>query len=363
MKFPEVGPEPTVITCCLKVIHGSLRNVTYLWPCSCRSKPEGVWLTQREPGETGARADLHHGLLPSLLHLKCVFLNNCSKFISGAAVEQEARAPPPCPCHSAPGSGPGAAAQVKPPLYHEAVNNRSSSRSPDNTSLKKDKMDKVPGSCPGLDIPSKGTTEDVPVPRGHHTSTTSFQAVSVAGFPKASLSWYHNEEVLPPSEAQDSGGLWIRDCRTSDAGVYTCVATNELGEASCSTVLAIMDLGEACVFDPVEKVELSHSELSRTLQLGSGSSDVWRPPAPLLRLHQQTSQIIIASPRSRRGAVTLHHGQRDESESIVVVDGGQSVQTTSLTSACGVQRVTNYRSSTRTSMEPHEKQHLVTGVF
>lgn len=35
---------------------------------------------------------------------------------------------------------------------------------------------------------------------------------------------------------------------------------------------------------------------------------------PLLRLHQQTSQIIIASPRSRRGAVTLNHGQRDERE-------------------------------------------------
>ncbi|XP_062270568.1 striated muscle preferentially expressed protein kinase [Scomber scombrus] len=68
--------------------------------------------------------------------------------------------------------------------------------------------------------------------------------VSVAGFPKPSLAWYHNEKLLPPSEAQDSGGLWIRDCRTSDAGLYTCVATNESGEASCSAVLAVMDLGE-----------------------------------------------------------------------------------------------------------------------
>ncbi|GLD63422.1 striated muscle preferentially expressed protein kinase isoform X2 [Lates japonicus] len=68
--------------------------------------------------------------------------------------------------------------------------------------------------------------------------------VSVAGSPKPSLTWYHNDELLPPSEAQDSGGLWIRDCRTSDAGLYTCVATNELGEESCSAVLAIMDLGE-----------------------------------------------------------------------------------------------------------------------
>ncbi|XP_031707548.1 striated muscle preferentially expressed protein kinase-like isoform X2 [Anarrhichthys ocellatus] len=68
--------------------------------------------------------------------------------------------------------------------------------------------------------------------------------VSVAGSPKPLLTWYHNDEPLPPSEAQDSGGLWIRDCRMSDAGLYTCVATNDLGEASCSAVLAIMDLGE-----------------------------------------------------------------------------------------------------------------------
>uniref|UniRef100_A0AAQ6AL90 Striated muscle enriched protein kinase b n=1 Tax=Amphiprion ocellaris TaxID=80972 RepID=A0AAQ6AL90_AMPOC len=68
--------------------------------------------------------------------------------------------------------------------------------------------------------------------------------VSVSGYPKPSLAWYHNDELLPPSEGQDSGGLWIRDCRTSDAGLYTCVATNELGEADCSAVLAVMDLGE-----------------------------------------------------------------------------------------------------------------------
>lgn len=68
--------------------------------------------------------------------------------------------------------------------------------------------------------------------------------VSVTGFPKPSLAWYHNDDLLPPSEAQDSGGLWIRDCRTSDAGLYICVATNQSGEASCSAILAIMDLGE-----------------------------------------------------------------------------------------------------------------------
>lgn len=35
---------------------------------------------------------------------------------------------------------------------------------------------------------------------------------------------------------------------------------------------------------------------------------------PLLQLHQQTSQIIIALPRSRCGAVTLNQGQADERE-------------------------------------------------
>ncbi|XP_043965418.1 striated muscle preferentially expressed protein kinase-like isoform X2 [Gambusia affinis] len=68
--------------------------------------------------------------------------------------------------------------------------------------------------------------------------------VSVSGHPKPSLTWYHNDELISPAEAHDSGGLWIRDCRTNDAGLYTCVASNDLGEASCSAVLAVMDLGE-----------------------------------------------------------------------------------------------------------------------
>lgn len=80
--------------------------------------------------------------------------------------------------------------------------------------------------------------------------------VSVSGFPKPSLTWYHNDELLPPSENQDAAGLWIRDCHTSDAGLYACVATNELGEASCSAVLAVMDLGEG------KEVKHRHETLS-----------------------------------------------------------------------------------------------------
>ncbi|KAK5875246.1 hypothetical protein CesoFtcFv8_027749 [Champsocephalus esox] len=119
-----------------------------------------------------------------------------------------------------------------------------------------------PGSSPGLPSKRPKITKDKIVPdTGSSEPTAPFFTrklrkaavgtscdirlrVSVGGFPKATLTWYHNNEPLPPSEAQDAGGLWIRDCRTSDAGLYTCMATNELGEASCSAVLAIMDLGE-----------------------------------------------------------------------------------------------------------------------
>ncbi|XP_070786391.1 striated muscle preferentially expressed protein kinase [Enoplosus armatus] len=127
-------------------------------------------------------------------------------------------------------------------------------------------MAEGPGSSPSLNIPYKrpkvtkdqllpdtGVAMQEPAPpvfirklrkAAVGTGCDIRLRVSVAGFPKPSLTWYHNDELLPPSEAQESGGLWIRDCRTSDAGLYACVATNELGEASCSAVLAIMDLGE-----------------------------------------------------------------------------------------------------------------------
>ncbi|CAL8388813.1 unnamed protein product [Boreogadus saida] len=68
--------------------------------------------------------------------------------------------------------------------------------------------------------------------------------VSVLGNPEPKLRWYRNKEPLLSSEAQDPGGLWIRDCRTCDAGLYTCVASNTLGEATSSAMLAVMDLGE-----------------------------------------------------------------------------------------------------------------------
>lgn len=70
--------------------------------------------------------------------------------------------------------------------------------------------------------------------------------VTVSGDPQPSLYWYHNDELLN-MEYQEYGGLWIRDCKPSDAGLYTCIANNHLGEARSSAVLAVLDLGEGRV--------------------------------------------------------------------------------------------------------------------
>ncbi|XP_042350326.1 striated muscle preferentially expressed protein kinase isoform X2 [Plectropomus leopardus] len=67
--------------------------------------------------------------------------------------------------------------------------------------------------------------------------------VTVVGDPQPSLYWYHNDDLLN-MENQEYGGLWIRDCKPSDAGLYTCIANNHVGEARSSAVLAVLDLGE-----------------------------------------------------------------------------------------------------------------------
>uniref|UniRef100_A0AAV2K191 Ig-like domain-containing protein n=1 Tax=Knipowitschia caucasica TaxID=637954 RepID=A0AAV2K191_KNICA len=67
--------------------------------------------------------------------------------------------------------------------------------------------------------------------------------VCVSGDPQPSLYWYHNEDLLD-MENQEYGGLWIRDCKPTDAGLYTCIANNHQGEARSSAVLAVLDLGE-----------------------------------------------------------------------------------------------------------------------
>lgn len=65
--------------------------------------------------------------------------------------------------------------------------------------------------------------------------------VVAVGNPRPSLRWYRNEELLAPRE-EEYGTLWIRDSKKEDAGVYTCIAENERGEAMTSAVLAIIDM-------------------------------------------------------------------------------------------------------------------------
>ncbi|XP_056444189.1 striated muscle preferentially expressed protein kinase-like isoform X2 [Gadus chalcogrammus] len=100
--------------------------------------------------------------------------------------------------------------------------------------------------------------------------------VSVLGNPEPKLRWYRNKRPLPPSEAQDPGGLWIRDCRTCDAGLYTCVASNTLGEATSSAVLAVMDLGEGRRL-PQHIVPVKAPELMSEGARGK-SATYWAPP-------------------------------------------------------------------------------------
>ncbi|NXJ59835.1 SPEG kinase, partial [Rostratula benghalensis] len=68
--------------------------------------------------------------------------------------------------------------------------------------------------------------------------------VVAVGNPQPSLRWYRNEELLAPRE-EEYGTLWIRDSKKEDAGVYTCIAENERGEAMTSAVLAIIDMEDS----------------------------------------------------------------------------------------------------------------------
>lgn len=81
--------------------------------------------------------------------------------------------------------------------------------------------------------------------------------VTVAGDPQPSLYWYHNDELLN-MDNQEYGGLWIRDCKPSDAGLYTCIANNHMGEARSSAVLAVLDLGEGNATRCIQGIAFPH---------------------------------------------------------------------------------------------------------
>ncbi|XP_066883044.1 striated muscle preferentially expressed protein kinase isoform X7 [Kogia breviceps] len=66
--------------------------------------------------------------------------------------------------------------------------------------------------------------------------------VVVSGTPQASLSWFRDGQLLP-APAPEPSCLWLRSCGALDAGVYSCRAQNQRGQASCEAVLTVLQVG------------------------------------------------------------------------------------------------------------------------
>ncbi|XP_036871994.2 striated muscle preferentially expressed protein kinase isoform X11 [Manis javanica] len=68
--------------------------------------------------------------------------------------------------------------------------------------------------------------------------------VVVSGTPQPRLSWFRDGQLLPPP-APEPSCLWLRSCGVQDAGVYSCKAQNERGQASCEAVLTVLEVGDS----------------------------------------------------------------------------------------------------------------------
>lgn len=66
--------------------------------------------------------------------------------------------------------------------------------------------------------------------------------VAVSGTPPPSLSWFRDGQPLP-APAPEPSCLWLRGCAARDAGVYSCSAHNERGQASCQAVVTVLEIG------------------------------------------------------------------------------------------------------------------------
>ncbi|KAF7241776.1 Striated muscle-specific serine/threonine-protein kinase [Varanus komodoensis] len=70
--------------------------------------------------------------------------------------------------------------------------------------------------------------------------------VVVAGRPQPHLTWYKEKAPFaPPREGgaeEEYGSLRIRNSKAADAGLYSCVAKNEHGEAASSATVTITGL-------------------------------------------------------------------------------------------------------------------------
>ncbi|XP_074220454.1 striated muscle preferentially expressed protein kinase isoform X5 [Camelus bactrianus] len=68
--------------------------------------------------------------------------------------------------------------------------------------------------------------------------------VVVRGTPQPRLSWFRDGQLLPPP-APEPSCLWLRSCGVQDAGVYSCRAQNDRGQASCEAVLTVLEVGDS----------------------------------------------------------------------------------------------------------------------
>ncbi|XP_074169905.1 striated muscle preferentially expressed protein kinase isoform X5 [Rhinolophus sinicus] len=100
--------------------------------------------------------------------------------------------------------------------------------------------------------------------------------VVVSGTPQPSLSWFRDGQLLPPP-APEPSCLRLRSCRAQDAGVYSCRAQNERGQACCEAVVTVLEVPDSeTAEDDISDVQgTQHLELrdDGTFSTPTGGSD------------------------------------------------------------------------------------------
>uniref|UniRef100_A0A8C5FP96 Ig-like domain-containing protein n=1 Tax=Gadus morhua TaxID=8049 RepID=A0A8C5FP96_GADMO len=77
--------------------------------------------------------------------------------------------------------------------------------------------------------------------------------VTVAGFPKPSVQWFHNGKVIQSStvyiliEGKEEYTLVITKLTSDYEGEYSCTATNIIGQTTCSTYLEVKKRTHSCL--------------------------------------------------------------------------------------------------------------------